>query len=160
MTLDERAALDRISASTSEADLKAYLKNAKGKSAVVHRAAFDRLVAVSVGEHTDPVAKACWTMIYTVEQIRRELGRPVARMNRLRPKVEREGERAALAYCALNETDGFREILDYGLPQYTAEAIVLGYPEVFPDETLRATARQRLSSSGVDPARYEGVPLI
>ena len=80
-------------------------------------------------------------------------------MNRLRPKIEREGERAALAYCALNETDGFAEVLAFGLPQFTAEAIVLGYPNAF-DQTVLAAARQRLTAADVDATAYEGNPLV
>ena len=87
-------------------------------------------------------------MVYIIEEIRRETGRKVWRMHRLRPKIQREGEIAALEYCARTETDGFEEVLGYGLPELTAEAIVLKYPEAFPVETL-AAARNRLLAAGV-----------
>ncbi len=149
MKTDEQRALEQIAVSTSVDNLRARLKNARGKSQVVYRATLDRLARVSAGNVDDPVARACWEMVYTIEEIRRESGRKVWRMHRLRPKIEREGEIAALDYCARNETDGFDEVLGYGLPQLTAEAIVLRYRENFADETLRA-ARDRLSGAGVD----------
>ena len=95
----------------------------------------------------------CWVMINTVEELRREeirrgAGRKVWRMNHLRPKIDREGEVAALEYCALKETEGFREVLGYGLPELTAEAIVLRHPETF-GERVRQVARDRLTREGV-----------
>jgi hypothetical protein len=44
---------------------------------------------------------------------------------------------------------GFDEVLGYGLPEYTAEAIVLRHPEAFSAET-RDIARERLSGFGID----------
>jgi len=91
-------------------------------------------------------------MVYTIEELRRDAGRKVWRMHRLRPKIDREGERAALEYCASKRTDGFDEVLGYGLPHLTAEAIVLRHPEAFPAEVLGA-ARARLIEAGVDLAQ-------
>ena len=78
----------------------------------------------------------------------------------MRPKIEREGEKAALAYCAMSETDGFTEVLDYGLPEYTAEAIILGYPTEFSDPELQKSAMKRLEEAGIDPSRFVGKPLV
>jgi len=155
----ERNALTRIATSTSADDLKKIMKNAKAVSQLVYHAAFRRLIDISTEHKNDPVARACWKMVHTVEQIRRENGRSVYRMNRLRPKIERDGERAALDYCANNRTDGFQEILDYKMPEYTAEAIVLGYLEEF-SEATKTAARKRLADEGINPAIYEGRPLI
>jgi hypothetical protein len=131
------------------ADLRAMMRNARGRSEPVHRAALLRLVEVSASDQADPVAHACWSMVFTIEEIRRENGRKVWRMHRLRPKIEKDGERAALEYCARNLTDGFSEVLGYSLPHLTAEAIVLRYPDAFAVDTLEH-ARTRLTNAGID----------
>lgn len=127
------------------------MTNAKGKSDTVFQAAFRRLVEVSSQEQNDAVARACWQMVHTIEQIRKEAGRKVWRMNRLRPKIENDGPKAALEYCARNRTEGFEEVLSYGLPEFTAEAIVLRMPAHFDDESLQQIARNRLLEAGIDP---------
>ncbi len=88
-------------------------------------------------------------MVYTVEEIRRDLGK-TWRMNRLRTKIAKDGEQASLEYCARVRTEGFDEVLSYDLPEFTAEAIVLRYPGSFASETL-GIARARLSAEGLDP---------
>lgn len=127
--------------------LRVLIENARGKSDRIVRTAFRRLVSLSTDRRPGTVEYDCWSMIHTIEELRRLEGR-VWRMNRLRPKIAAEGEASALAYCAENETDGFHEILAYGLPELTAEAIVLRHPSVFPD-TLRKVARRRLQNAGV-----------
>ena len=148
MTPAEVNALDRIAKMDSVDALRQLRENAVGKSEVVRQAALERLIDVSSSAFDDPVARDCWRMVYTVEEIRRDFGRKVWRMNKLRPKIERDGERAALEYCATNKTDGFQEVLDYGLAHFTAEAIVLQHPEAF-SEDVRSKAAARLAKAGV-----------
>lgn len=150
----EQRTLAEIAESNSVDDLRRRVGNATGKSEVVRLAAFARLISVSASDQSDPVARACWEMVYTIEEIRRENGKSW-RMNRLRPRIEREGEHASLEYCARNRTDGFQEVLDYGLPEYTAEAIVLSFPDAFSDTKLRKIASDRLSEAGIDPTRFD-----
>ena len=147
----EQKALASIATATDPAALRQLIRNARGKSAAIERAAFRRLVAISAKDAPGTLEHDCWSMIHAVEELRRASGRPVSRMNRMRPKIEREGEVAALEYCALNETEGFREVLDYGAPELTAEAIVLRHEARFSPEA-RAAARRRLESAGVDVA--------
>ncbi|MDG5748716.1 hypothetical protein P8Q88_11085 [Qipengyuania sp. XHP0207] len=146
----EQQAIDRLVHQTSPEDIRRVMENARDKSPAVHKAAFRRLVEVSAQDADDPISKACWEMVYTVEGIRKQLGRPVWRMNRLRPKIEKDGEIAALEYCARNRTDGFDEVLEYELAEFTAEAIILRFPDTFTDENLRGIARTRLVDAGVD----------
>jgi len=123
------------------------MRNAEGRSPRVAKAAFRRLVALSAAHLPGTVEHDCWAMIHAVEELRRGR-RKVWRMNRLRPKIAEVGEIRALADCAAQETEGFQEILDYGMPELTAEAIVLRHPGVF-DDALRTTARRRLDRAGV-----------
>jgi len=144
----EAAALKQIAKSTSVDDMRRTRENAKGKSELVRQAALERLIDIAALDYEDPVARDCWRMVFTIEELRRDSGRKVWRMNKLRPKIDRDGERAALEYCALNKTDGFQEVLDYGLPHFLAEAIVQRHPNAFSDE-VRAKAARRLSEAGV-----------
>lgn len=145
----EEAALRAIKASTDPAGLRIMVANAKGKSKAVEAAAFRRLVSLGAEHEPGSVEHACWTMVHTVEEIRRAKGRKVWRMNHMRPKIARDGEVAALEYCALRETDGFSEVLDYDMPEMTAEAIVLRHPAAF-SEAARTAARKRLEAHGFE----------
>lgn len=149
MTDDEQRALARIAVELDPARLLAYARNAQERSPAVARAAVRRLAAISAKHAPGTVENACWTMVHTVETTRRLNGAKVARMNRMRPKIDKDGEVAALEYCALRETDGFAEIMAYGMPELTAEAIVLRYPGDFSD-AAKAAARSRLSQAGVE----------
>jgi hypothetical protein len=143
----EAEALARIAKSSSVEDLRKLRKNALGRSDAVRQAALERLIDVSASNYEDPVARDCWRMVFTIEEIRRDAGK-VWRMNHLRPKIAREGERAALEYCAVNRTDGFEEVIGYGLPHLTAEAIVQAHPDAF-DAKVRQKAAARLEQAGV-----------
>lgn len=148
MTDHAQQAIARIAQETDVERLLTYAQNAHGKSPAVAQAAVRRLAEISAKHAPGTVEHACWTMIHTVEATRRLAGAKVARMNRLRPKIDKEGEVAALAYCASRETEGFSEVLAYGLPEMTAEAIVLRYPESF-KEAVKVSARARLEQAGV-----------
>lgn len=145
----ELKALARIATETDVDKLRQTARNAqKNKFPDVERAAIRRLAEVSPKERPGTVQHECWKMIHTVEELRRIAGRKVARMNRMRRKIEKDGEIAALAYCASKRTEGFDEVLAYGMPELTAEAIVLRFPTIF-DEIAKASARKRLQDAGV-----------
>lgn len=151
MTPQELKALERIGLSTSQDDLRKIAKNALGKSPVVEQAALRRLVAIQVDGKLDAVSRDCWVMVLAVEAVRHQVRGRKAPMNRLRPKIANEGERAALEYLALHESDGFSEVLEYGMPEYSAEAIVIRHGEpTFSAKAIRA-ARTRLEKTGLDP---------
>lgn len=148
MTENETKALTRIATTTDPGALRQIAANAHGTSQIVEKAALRRLVAVSAKDAPGTVEHDCWAMVHAVEELRRLNGRKVSRMNRMRPKIEKEGEIAALEYCALNETDGFVEVMDYGTPELTAEAIVLRHRGHFSPAAIKA-ARARLELAGV-----------
>lgn len=143
----ERRALDHIASEDNVENLRQVWENARGKSKLVEKAAFRRLIHLSASHHPGTSEHDCWLMVHTIEQLRRGSGR-TWRMNRMRPKIEREGEVAALEYCALHETDGFSEVLDYGLPEMTAEAIVLRHQARFTSKAVTA-AGDRLAKVGI-----------
>ncbi len=148
MTELESKALSRIATEVDPEALLQMARNAKGKSPEVERAALRRLAEVSAKQSPGTVEHACWLMVHAVEALRRLNGRKVARMHRMRPKIERDGEIGALEYCALKKTEGFDEVMDYGMPELTAEAIVLRHPTHFSTAAITA-ARARLEQRGV-----------
>ncbi len=131
MTDAEKRALSIIGTLTDETALLKMAENARrAKSTIVERAALRRLSEASAKNAPGTVEHACWQMVIAVETLRRLNGRKVARMNRMRRKIERDGEIASLEYCALKQTDGFDEVMDYGTPELTAEAIVLRHSAI------------------------------
>lgn len=148
MTEEEIKALARVAIATERDVLRQIATNARRKSQIVEKAALRRLAAVSAQDAPGTVEHDCWAMVHAVEELRRLNGRKVSRMNRMRPKIEKEGEIAALEYCALNETDGFAEVMAYGTPELTAEAIVLRHREKFSQAAIKA-ARERLEHGGI-----------
>lgn len=148
MTEAEKKALFRIETETDPDALLQMARNARGKSPTVEKAALRRLADVSAKHTPGTVEHACWQMVHAVEALRRLNGRKVARMHRMRPKIEKDGEIGALEYCALKKTDGFDEVMDYGTPELTAEAIILRHPRHF-SPTALAAARTRLEQRGV-----------
>jgi hypothetical protein len=148
MTEPEKKVLSYIATETDPKALLRVARNARGKSPAVEKAALRRLAEVSAKHMVGTVEHACWQMVHAVEALRRLDGRKVARMNRIRRKIEKDGEIGALEYCALKKTVGFDEVMDYGTPELTAEAIVLRYPGHF-SPTALAIARTRLEQRGV-----------
>lgn len=145
MTTPEDRALVQVDRITDPALLRRMLLNARGQSDSLVQAVLRRLVSLSTAHEAGTVEYDCWAMIHTIEELRRLEGR-TWRMNHLRGKIERDGEIEALRYCASKETEGFGEVLGFGLPDLTAEAIVLRYPDVF-DEKVRSVAHARLASA-------------
>jgi hypothetical protein len=132
--------------------LRSQIRNARGKSAEVEAAAFERLITVAAGrESEDSLARDLWKMVFAGEELRRMDGRKVWRMNRLRPTIAEKGAEYALAYCAGNKTDGFQEVLDYGRPDLLAESIAIRHANRLPPNVI-AAARARLEEHGISPA--------
>ena len=145
----EKRALETIEKSVNLVSLRKLLDNARGVSGIVEKAAFRRIVALSSSDQSSEVARDCWSMIYAVEELRRlERGRK-SPMNRLRPKIAREGEVAALEYLALHKSDGFQEVVDYGCPDLLAEAIVIRHGTPPFSERAVEAAKARLAVAGL-----------
>jgi hypothetical protein len=74
------------------------------------------------------------------------------RLPRTRQKVARVGMQQTLADWAVatQETDGFRMLLDRGMPELSGEAVILRNADHFAPDMV-AAARARLELAGVDP---------
>jgi hypothetical protein len=159
MTEAEDRALQQIAKQTDAKRLRQQAENARGKSELVERAALRRLVEIASTHKAGTVEYECWAMINTIEELRRAAGRKASRMNRMRPKISKDGEIAALEYCALTETEGFAEIIDYRMPELTAEAIVLRFPQHFTIQAQSAS-RKRLHEAGFEVSADGNVSAI
>ena len=149
-TLEQRA-LENI-ASSGDVDLvRRIARNAKGKSLAVEKATVRRIAVLEAKGPDGSVESDCWKMVLTVEEIRRQVRGKKSPMNRLRPKIERDGPVASLEYLALKKNDGFAEVIEYGLPELTAEAIVIRHGEPMFSARAVSTARQHLQHAGYDP---------
>lgn len=156
MTTHEDLALAQVDRITDPTLLRRMIVNARGRSDALVEAALRRLVSLSTAHDAGTVEYDCWAMIHTIEELRRSEGR-TWRMNHLRKKIAKDGEVEALRYCAMKETEGFGEVLGFGLPDLTAEAIVQRHPEVF-DETVRSVSRARLQAAlGQRPVEPAGI---
>lgn len=146
------AALREIAVSTDPAQLRRFMANARRMGAeAVHAAAFERLVSTLPGEALDPVSRDFWRMIHAFEELLTEERGRTTRLSRTRQKVQRVGVIKTLEDFALTReaTDGFRMLMERGLPQLTGEAVILRHPDAFHPAVVDAAAA-RLRAEGVD----------
>jgi hypothetical protein len=117
-------------------------------------AAFRKLISVLPSEEPGTVEHDFWQTVHAFElALSEERGR-ITRLSRTRQKVARVGVIQTLKDWALSntETDGFRMLLERGMPELTGEAIVLRHTQHFESEVV-AAAKRRLESAGVDVGR-------
>ncbi len=146
------AALRAVASLDDPARLRRMMRNATDMGVdEVRVAAFRRLMDIQTDGEEGPFAQDAWKSIHALEEIRtQERGRTV-RLSRTRQKIGRDGIRTTLEHLAGADTgtDGFRMLIDRGLPELTFEAIVLKHPQEF-DAAVLSAARRRLEAEGVD----------
>ena len=134
------------------AQLKTMIANAKARGEdEIALAAFRRLVLVSPSETPGTVEHDMWQTIFAFEHLLKEERGKTTLLARTRQKINRVGVIETLKdwATAKQETEGFRMLLERGLPELTGEAIVLRPPRLFPRAAVNA-ARARLAAAGVD----------
>ena len=135
--------------------LKSLVGNARdGGAPEVADAAFRKLIAILPSEKPGTVEHDFWQTVHAFElALSEERGR-TTRLSRTRQKVARVGVVQTLKDWALAtaETDGFRMLLERGMPELTGEAIVLRQTRHFGPEVVNS-AKKRLESAGVDVSR-------
>lgn len=132
------------------AQLKTMIANAKAKGEdEIALAAFRRLVLVSPSETPGTVEHDMWQTIFAFEHLLKEERGKTTLLARTRQKISRVGVIQTLKDWAdaKQETEGFRMLLERGLPELTGEAIVLRHPQLFPHRAIDA-ARARLTAAG------------
>ena len=131
--------------------LKTMIANAKARGEdEVALTAFRRLVLVSPSETPGSVEHDMWQTIFAFEHLLKEERGKTTLLARTRQKINRVGVIETLKdwAAAKQETEGFRMLLERGLPELTGEAIVLRHPRLFPRAAVEA-ARARLVGAGV-----------
>ena len=131
--------------------LRTMIANAKARGEEdVALAAFRRLLMVSPSEAPGTVEHDMWQTIFAFEHLLKEERGKTTLLARTRQKINRVGVIETLKdwAAAKQETEGFRMLLERGLPELTGEAIVLRHPQLFPRAAVDA-ARARLSAAAV-----------
>jgi hypothetical protein len=132
--------------------LRSIIRNARdrGESALAD-AAFRKLISLVPSERPGTVEHDFWQTVHAFEYVLTEERGKTTRLSRTRQKVARVGVVQTLKDWALSdkETDGFKMLLDRGMPELTGEAIVLRHPGSFESQVIGA-ASHRLAEAGVD----------
>lgn len=150
--MDKDKILKMISECDDPKKLRTWIENARNKdNEEIAQAAFRRLISLVPSEQPGTVEHDFWQTIHAFEYALTEERERTTRLTRTRQKINRVGIIETLKDWALGdkETDGFKMLLERGMPELTGEAIVLRHPEKFSTD-VQAAARQRLVEAGVD----------
>ena len=141
-----------IEQSTDPEALRTIIKNAQiHNQHSIGLAAFRKLISIVPSERPGTVEHDFWQTVNAFEYVRTTENGKTTRLSRTRQKIKRVAVTQTFKDWALSdkETDGFRMLLDRGMPEYTGEAIVLRHAERFAPDVVEA-ARLRLTKAGVD----------
>lgn len=146
---DYNRVLEIIASSVDPDQLRQFMENAKRMEAnEVYDAAFRKLTEILPEEAPGPLERDFWRSIHALEErLREERGKTV-RLSRTRQKIARVGVHKTLTDLALSDTpsEGFGMLLERGMADLTAEAVVLRYPDAFEPQVVTA-ARTRLDAA-------------
>jgi hypothetical protein len=133
-------------------DLESLIRNAtKLGNTTVAEAAFRKRISLIADVSPGTVEHDFWQTVHAFEYaLTMERGKNT-RLTRTRQKAAKVGVVQTLRDWSAGpqETEGFRMLLERGMPEFTGEAITLRHPEHFEAQTLDA-ARERLTVAGVD----------
>lgn len=112
-------------------------------------AALRRKIEILGGNPEDPLDMEMMRVIAAREQVIFETQRKKLRAAHLRGKYERDGAQATFEFLASKKTptEGYDSLIESGMIEYTAEHVVLRYPDRFSD-TARKRAAERLTQAG------------
>jgi hypothetical protein len=135
-------------------ELESLFKNAtRLGNAAVAEAAFRKRISLVPAERPGSVEHDFWQTVQAFEHALSEERGKTTRLFRTRQKVAKVGVVQTLRDWSPGgpETDGFRMLLERGMPEFTGEATTLRHPDLFEPAVLEA-AQQRLRVAGVDLA--------
>jgi hypothetical protein len=156
----EAAALRAIPDMKDPAGLRTLMQNARTRNApAVYDAAFRRLANLVPEQEAGTLDFDFWKTTLAYEQVLTEKNGRATRATRLRQKVARVGVTRTLEDLATATTpsDGFDVLMARGMPELTAEAIILQHRARF-SEVAVASAGRRLEASGADLTAYLPTP--
>jgi hypothetical protein len=141
-----------IAACEAPKKLRSMLAQAKASGIdVLEKAAFARLIELDPAEEPGSLEHDFVTSADAFERALTEAAGHSVKISPLRQKAAREGVSQVVLeqVQAADISDDTRARLDHGLPELTAEALVLRHPSRFGADTRNA-ARTRLVDAGVN----------
>lgn len=115
----------------------------------VYWQAFRRLCSLEGMNCDDPLERAFYDVLNAYEELLTEKHGRTTKAMRTRQKLANKGVAQCLIDWALGApTDGFRLLIDNGLPELTAEYLLVKFESRFPRKAVDA-ARIRLMDAGV-----------
>ena len=119
----------------------------------VYTAAFRRLcelVGKSNDDPSDPLIRDFYETLAAYEQLLSEKNGRATPASRTRQKIDNKGVYQSLIEWTRGkaETNGFKLLVEKGLPEYTGEYLVVRYASRFPQDVVEL-ARRRLTAHGI-----------
>ena len=130
--------------------LREGMRNAKSRQRMdVYWLAFRRLCELEGMGHDTPLEREFYVTLAAYEELLTEKNGRTTKASRTRQKLQRKGAVQCLEEWAVAsaETEGFRLLVDAGMPELTGEHLVLKYPDQFTAKALEM-ARGRLEKAG------------
>lgn len=121
----------------------------------VYNAAFRRfceLTGAANDDPSDPLIADFYRTLAAYEQLLTDKNERNTIASRTRQKISNKGVHQSLIEWTRGkvETNGFKLLVENGMPQFTAEYLVVVYRDRFPDDVV-ALAKSRLESHGIKP---------
>jgi hypothetical protein len=135
-------------------DCRRVMKRAKKQGRPeVYSAVFKRqceLVGLQNEDPEDPLVRRFYETLAAYEQLLTEKNNKKTPAGRTRQKVANKGVHQSLIDWASGkvETNGFHLLVEKGLPEHTAEYVVMQFEHRFPPEVVEL-ARNRLAGQGI-----------
>ena len=130
----------------------------------VYNAAFRRLCTL-IGnaneDPSDPLVADFYKTLAAYEQLLTEKNNRNTAASRTRQKIANKGVHQSLIEWTRGkvETNGFKLLVDAGLPEYTGEYLVVLYSDRFPKDVV-ALARNRLAAHGIAMPVTDQGPMV
>jgi hypothetical protein len=119
----------------------------------IYNAAFKRfceLVGTENDDPSDPLVRDFYETLAAYEQLLTEKNGRTTAASRTRQKIDNKGVHQSLIEWTRGkvETNGFKLLVEKGLPEYTGEYLVVRYADRFPEDVV-TMARDRLATHGI-----------
>jgi hypothetical protein len=138
-----------ISEYTDQAALRNLMQNAKRlKRDDIWQQAFRRLCELEGLNQRDPLHRDFYATLRAYEELLTQKHGRTTRANRTRQKLRNKGVIQCLEDWAISSapTEGFKLLVDSGMPELTGEHLVIKYADRFTPDAV-AAAKMRLGDS-------------
>ena len=146
------------------ADCRTVMQRAQQRNLPdVYQAVFRRMCQLVGSENDDPddqLVRDFYETLAAYEQILTEKNGRTTAASRTRQKISNKGVYQSLIEWTRGkaETNGFKLLVEAGLPEFTGEYLVVKYADRFPPDVV-SLAQARLESNGIQlPDSAKGLP--